>query len=106
MDESFIISLVLGLIICAFVGNYISKQKGRDTTEGVLFGLLGGIIGLIIVALLPNKSKPEKSEIDKKPPSQKAIQKAKNNDFIGRIIGIVLLVLVVIGFIYYKLNEE
>ena len=83
----------------------IISQSKRDTTEGVLFGLLGGIIGLIIVALLPNKSKPEKSEIDKKPPSQKAIQKAKNNDFIGRIIGIVLLVLVV-GYIYYKLNEE
>ena len=105
MDDSFIISLVLGLTICAFIGSYISKQKGRDTTEGILFGLLGGIIGLVIVALLPNKSNPEKSEADKKPPSQKAIQKAKDNDFIGRIVGIILLV-IVIGYIYYLMNEN
>ena len=104
MDNSFIISLVLCLTICAFIGSYISKQKGRDSTEGVLFGLLGGIIGLVIVALLPNKSKPEKSEADKKPPSQKTIQKAEDNDFIGRIVGIILIFLV-IGFVYYIMNE-
>ena len=51
--------LLIAAIICAVVGNYIAKEKGRSTAEGFLFGFFGGVIGLIIVALLPTKNKQE-----------------------------------------------
>lgn len=98
------IYIIVGLIISALLGNYIAKQKGRDTTEGVLFGLFLGILGLIILALLPNKSKQISSDAAKEPPSEKAIQRAKDNDFFSKLIGIILI-LGIILFIYTYLLE-
>tara|TARA_B110000091_G_scaffold152918_1_gene162742 strand:- start:102 stop:740 length:639 start_codon:yes stop_codon:yes gene_type:complete len=57
---TYIIILALAIIGFCYAGKYIAEQKGRSPTEGVLFGLLG-ILGLVILALLPSK---DKSEID------------------------------------------
>ena len=50
--------LVLAIIGFCYAGKYIAEQKGRSSTEGILFGLLG-ILGLVILALLPSKDKSE-----------------------------------------------
>ena len=70
--------IFVAAIISAFVGNYIAKQKGRSATEGLLFGFFGGILGLIIVALLPTKNKSETVvEIEDKEPTEEDIKRAK-----------------------------
>jgi hypothetical protein len=46
----------LGLII-AFISGSINKSKGRSEGEGFALGCFLGIIGLIIVALLPRNDK-------------------------------------------------
>ena len=56
----YIIILVFAIIGFCYAGKYIAEQKGRSPTEGILFGLLG-ILGLVILALLPSK---DKSKID------------------------------------------
>lgn len=54
-------ALVLSMVACAFFGSYIATEKGRDSTEGILFGALLGLLGLLILVLLPNKDRrPEK----------------------------------------------
>ena len=50
--------LVLAIIGFCYAGIYIAEQKGRSSNEGILFGLLG-ILGLVILALLPSKDKSE-----------------------------------------------
>ena len=57
---TYIIILAIAIIGFCYAGKYIAEQKGRSPTEGILFGLLG-ILGLVILALLPSK---DKSEID------------------------------------------
>ena len=103
MDIYFIIICLVVLITFGLVGSYVSQQKGRDAIEGFLFGFLGSIVGLIILALLPNKTKT-KSTNSTNPPSQKSIQKAKDNDFFSQIIGILLLI-AVIYFFYWGFNR-
>jgi hypothetical protein len=49
-----IIGLVLHLAIDGGLGIYVADQKGRQASEGFLFGMLLGPFGVIIVALLPN----------------------------------------------------
>ena len=91
MGGNTLIFIIVGLIISAFLGNYIAKEKGRDTAEGILFGLFLGFLGLIILGLLPNKSKKEITNSPKEPPSERAIKKAANNDLFGRIVGYTIL---------------
>jgi len=55
---TYIIILVFAIIGFCYAGKYIAEQKGRSPTEGILFGLLG-ILGLVILALLPSKDKSE-----------------------------------------------
>lgn len=47
--------VVVASLINRFIGVYVTKQKNRPSLESFLFGFLGSILGLIIVALLPNK---------------------------------------------------
>jgi hypothetical protein len=54
--ETIIIWAII-FIVCAFVGGNITSSKGRSYNEGFLFGLLLGIIGVIIAALLPKSEK-------------------------------------------------
>jgi len=46
------IGFVLG-VICAFLSGNISSSKGRSYVEGFVLGLLFGIIGLLVVVVLP-----------------------------------------------------
>jgi hypothetical protein len=58
MEESLAAWYVLGamiyLIVCAVAGKYVAVQKGRPEGEGILFGILFGPLGLILVACLPD----------------------------------------------------
>jgi hypothetical protein len=95
--------IFIAAVISAFVGNYIAKQKGRSTTEGLLFGFFGGIIGLIIVALLPAKNKPEPIvESEKKPLSEKE----KKSDRLSNLVGWSILILIAASFIWSIFIKE
>jgi hypothetical protein len=47
---------VLVWVICVFIAGFIAGAKGRSTLEAVALALLLGPIGLLIEALLPNRS--------------------------------------------------
>ena len=99
--------IFIAAVISAFVGNYIAKQKGRSTTEGLLFGFFGGIIGLIIVALLPAKNKPEPIvESEKKPLSEKDIKRIKKSDRLSNLVGWSILILIAASFIWSIFIKE
>ena len=53
-------ALVWGFV-GAFLGAYVCKQKGRKQEEGILIGFLFGLIGVLIVACLPNIEAKERS---------------------------------------------
>jgi hypothetical protein len=55
--EWFLAVLLLSMIACAIFGSYIATEKGRDSSEGILFGALLGLLGLLILVLLPNKDR-------------------------------------------------
>lgn len=96
--------LVIGVIGSAFLGSYVAKQKGRSESEGILFGVFLGLIGVLIVALLPNKNKESVPEKDKLPPTKEAIEAAAEKDSSSRFIGYILLVLIVLflGLLFYE----
>jgi hypothetical protein len=41
------------LLLCACCGIYVATQKGRSETEGFIFGLLLGPVGVLVIACLP-----------------------------------------------------
>jgi hypothetical protein len=47
--------VVAACLLSAWVGGYISSEKGRDTGEGVALGILLGPLGVLVAALLPVK---------------------------------------------------
>ena len=62
---------VISAIVFGLLGRYIAKQKNRSGAEGFWLGVLFSALGVIIVALLPNKeesvvySKDEEDKEDK-----------------------------------------
>jgi hypothetical protein len=40
-------------IAMGFVGGYVAEEKGRSTTEGALFAIFFGPLGLILEACMP-----------------------------------------------------
>ena len=46
------------LLLCVCCGIYVATQKGRSETEGFIFGLLLGPVGVLVVACLPVGLKP------------------------------------------------
>ena len=46
---------VISAIVFGLLGRYIAKQNNRSGAEGFWLGLLFSALGVIIVALLPNK---------------------------------------------------
>jgi hypothetical protein len=42
------------LIVFVVAGTHVAAQKGRPEGEGILFGILFGPLGLILVACLPD----------------------------------------------------
>ena len=51
--------VIVSSFILGFLGSYVAKEKNRSGTEGFLLGFLFSFLGVIIVALLPNKEKPK-----------------------------------------------
>lgn len=104
--EEFYTYIFGAAIVCAIVGNYIAKQKNRSTTEGVLFGLIGGIVGLIIVALLPTKEKKTSTteQEQRKEPTPQQIQKSKDSDFLSNLLGWFILIVVIASIVYATMN--
>ena len=49
---------VITAIVFGLLGRYIAKQKNRSGAEGFWLGVLFSALGVIIVALLPNKESP------------------------------------------------
>ena len=37
------------------LGHYVATQKRRESSEGILFGLVGGPFGVMLLAMLPTK---------------------------------------------------
>ena len=46
---------LIAAIVFGLLGRYIAKQKNRSGAEGFWLGVLFSALGVIIVALLPNK---------------------------------------------------
>jgi hypothetical protein len=64
MDDTICLSGIVVGAICAFIGGSLNSSKGRSYGEGFALGLLLGIIGLIIVAVLPkNENALEESKL-------------------------------------------
>ena len=53
-------------IASGILGGYISKQKNRSLAEGAIIGFLFSVLGVVIVALLPNKEEDENAHFDSK----------------------------------------
>lgn len=50
-----IYSILIVAVIMGAIGAYVSERKGRKHREGFLMGFFLGIIGVLIVLLLPKK---------------------------------------------------
>lgn len=48
-----IVVIVLVLVVCAVLGRWIARQKGRSKREGTILGLLFGPFGCLVEGLLP-----------------------------------------------------
>ena len=48
---------IIAAIVFGLLGRYIAKQKNRSGAEGFWLGVLFSALGVIIVALLPNREK-------------------------------------------------
>lgn len=62
-----IIGIGAYFVVMGFFGVYVADKKGRGATEGFLFSVLLGPLGLIILGLLPNIQKPVESQADISP---------------------------------------
>lgn len=56
MDPDFILILILG-IATGILGMYVASQKNRSRWEGFLLGFIFSLLGVIVVVLLPTKSR-------------------------------------------------
>lgn len=48
-------TVILWLAVFGGLGHYVAVQKGRESSEGIAFGAIGGPIGVMLLALLPTK---------------------------------------------------
>jgi len=63
------------MVVCGYIGRYLAIEKGRDKTEGMLFGAFLGVIGLLIIALLPTKNLQPSKELTEE--EKKRLEEAK-----------------------------
>lgn len=52
-----VIGIVFLLFTFSSLGVYVAEQKGRNVGEGAFFGFFLGILGVFLVALLPNEER-------------------------------------------------
>jgi hypothetical protein len=45
-------------LICAALGGWLFREKGRPVWAGVLLGLVFGLVGLVVAAALPAETRP------------------------------------------------
>jgi hypothetical protein len=46
-------AMTIYFALCSCLGVYVASQKGRPLVEGVVFGMLLGPFGVLIIACLP-----------------------------------------------------
>ena len=88
---------VISAIVFGLLGRYIAKQKNRSGAEGFWLGVLFSALGVIIVALLPNKEE-KPTELGNKeglPKDEKTI-----------LYVFFILVFLFISFIIYSINNS
>ena len=95
-------------VFFGLVGRYVAASKGRSEGEGFFFGFFLSVVGIIIVALLPNKEKKPEVKLSKEEAERirkntaLRVEKNKKQD---RIFLIVLAVLVIL-FIISRLTGD
>ena len=88
---------VISAIVFGLLVRYIAKQKNRSGAEGFWLGVLFSALGVIIVALLPNKEE-KPTELGNKeglPKDEKTI-----------LYVFFILVFLFISFIIYSINNS
>lgn len=88
------IELIVVLAIgSGILGGYIARQKNRSISEGAFIGFLFSVLGVLIVALLPNKEEDKNAHFD---------SKFQLLDIIGFTLLIVLIVclLIIAGAVF------
>ena len=88
---------IIAAIVFGLLGRYIAKQKNRSGAEGFWLGVLFSALGVIIVALLPNKEEKSTVLVNKEglPKDEKTI-----------LYVFFILVFLFISFIIYSINNS
>ena len=88
---------IIASIVFGLLGRYIAKQKNRSGAEGFWLGVLFSALGVIIVALLPNKEEKSTVLVNKEglPKDEKTI-----------LYVFFILVFLFISFIIYSINNS
>ena len=87
-----IVFFVTSAIIFALLGRYIAKQKNRSGAEGFWLGVLFSALGVIIVALLPNKEeKPTELGNNKELPKNEKSNSSAAPILIGYTIVVIMI---------------
>jgi hypothetical protein len=97
---TYIIILAIAIIGFCYAGKYIAEQKGRSPTEGILFGLLG-ILGLVILALLPSKDKSELTEAER---IARMSEDERKDEIFSNKMGFGYLIITITAFAWYLIS--
>ena len=54
MTELIMLAIIY-VAACAYGGIYVAEQKNRSLCEGLIFGVLLGPVGMLVVACLPTR---------------------------------------------------
>ena len=92
--------LILHIIGFCYAGKYIAEQKGRSSTESILFGLLG-ILGLVILALLPSKDKSELTEAER---IARMSEDERKDEIFSNRMGFGYLIITITAFAWYLIS--
>ena len=84
---------VISAIVFGLLGRYIAKQKNRSGAEGFWLGVLFSALGVIIVALLPNKE-------------ESVVYSRDKEDKEDKVIWISIVVIILILFFYSGFVRE
>ena len=88
---------IISAIVFGLLGRYIAKQKNRSGAEGFWLGLLFSALGVIIIALLPNKEiNSTTDKLDVKPNDENLIPKL-DIFFIGMVLLFIFIYLKFLG---------
>ena len=88
---------IIAAIVFGLLGRYIAKQKNRSGAEGFWLGVLFSALGVIIVALLPNKEE-KPTELGNKEGLPK--DEKSNSSAAPILIGYVLVLLVIFYLLF------